>query len=64
MFEIWITKYGSKFETVVWIIISTWKTTNQSPTFAGVSQSLSKPRQSIAGSGFEIGENRTNQTQY
>jgi hypothetical protein len=41
-----------------WIIISTWKTTNQSPTFAGVSQSLSKPPQRIAGSGFEIAINR------
>ena len=38
----------------VWIIISTWKTTNQSPTFAGVSQSLRKPPQRITGSGFEI----------
>ena len=38
----------------VLIIISTWKTTNQSPTFAGVSQSLDKPPQRIAGSGFEI----------
>jgi hypothetical protein len=38
----------------VWIIISTWETTNQSPNFAGVSHSLSKPPQRIAGSCFEI----------
>jgi hypothetical protein len=48
------TMFESLNWPTVWIIISTWKTTNQNPNFAGVSQSLSKPPQRIAGSGFEI----------
>jgi hypothetical protein len=46
--------FESLNKLAVWKVISTWKTTNQSPTFAGASQSLSKPPQRIAGSGFEI----------